>query len=107
MSDLAMQLASAAGANAVVATLLALVAWWLNRRGQHRVAHVLCVVALLKLVTPPLVHLPVVPTTEPVVLTREQLVRAAMTELEGETSSAPAKNRLVAGIVDFVMGSNT
>ena len=65
MSALAQDLVDVALANALVASLLALVAWFLLARGKHRVAHFVCVVALIKLVTPPLVRLPVISSPEP------------------------------------------
>jgi beta-lactamase regulating signal transducer with metallopeptidase domain len=45
--------------NVVLASLLALMAWLVQRRhGRHAIAHVLWMLALIKLVTPPLVSLP-------------------------------------------------
>src|SRR5262245_16558538 len=45
--------------NVILALLLALVAWFVQRRlSWHALAHVLWVLALVKLVTPPLVTVP-------------------------------------------------
>ncbi len=70
MSALAMQILLIAAANAVIASVVVLAAWLAYRKGQPRVAHALCILALIKLVTPPLVQLPVLPAA------------AALTELE-------------------------
>jgi len=49
-------------ANALVSGLLALLAWVLSRRiHRQTLVHALWVLALVKLVTPPLVPLPVIP----------------------------------------------
>ena len=56
--------------NVVVATLLVAVAAAVARWTQRpAVVHALCVLALLKLVTPPLVHLPVLPAAPKAALT--------------------------------------
>ncbi len=70
MSALALQILLIAAANAVIASVVVLAAWLAYRKGQPRVAHALCILALIKLVTPPLVQLPVLPAA------------AAPTELE-------------------------
>ena len=61
-TDLAIALAS----NFAIATALGLVAWGVQRTHRApRLAHALWLVVLLKLVTPPLVDLPVMPTAAP------------------------------------------
>ena len=48
--------------NAAVATLIALAAWCVNQRVQRpALTHALCLLVLLKLLTPPLVRLPAIP----------------------------------------------
>lgn len=62
MSAFALDFVLVVAANAAVATLVAALAWWCLRRDRPRLAHVLCVFALLKLITPPLVRIPVLAT---------------------------------------------
>ena len=86
MSSVAQDLLVVAASNAVVASLLALMAWLLLARGKHRVAHFVCVVALIKLVTPPLVRLPVAASPEPPVWNADAWLAAVLAD--GESTSA-------------------
>ena len=104
MSAFAQDLLVVALANALVASLLALVAWVLLARGKHRVAHFVCVVALVKLVTPPLVRLPVVASPEQTAWTAEAWLAAVLADGES-TSAANAWNWPALLVAAALLGS--
>lgn len=91
MNAFADMLALGLVANVVVATIVAAGASWALRLGRPRLAHALCVFGLLKLLTPPLVRVPVLPAPATTVAANApDLLLATCTDVAAPTAIAPA-----------------